>query len=426
MSDPVNLVLPDVVQEATGPKAITIGQLQAALATAKPGDVVALLIVTGTIKTTLTIPAGVTLEGGGEMKLDVQGRPKGHSGLATTLVADPTLDGGMLALADGATLRNVVIKDVVRTPKSLGALVVICSTKSGDRIEATVEDCELHNPNPSRVGDNGPTGRSVLVFTRNDGKAAPPPPDDNARVTAIVRRSIIHSPAGGSGVFAVNFASRASVVVRLDHNVVGGGLDATGGVSRPDTVVDSATVIYSDSNVYKVDPGSPAGIGWSLHGGSNPPPASIAPTRISRSNRLVMDSTNDRIEGFDVGLYAAGGARPNNTGVEVDSNSAYLTLDGTVFAKSGVADVMLFGAVAGGAFLPGNDNHLFVALRSVKASQALPLTNVYADSAQDDGSPLAPADLGTGNFLEILGDVPFNPGPPALVQAIIALPDGNA
>ena len=82
--------------------------------------------------------------------------------------------------------------------------------------------------------------------------------------------------------------------------------------------------------------------------------------------------------------------------------------------------------MAGGAFLPGNDNHLFVALRSVKASQALPLKNVYADSAQDDGSPLAPADLGTGNFLEILGDVPFNPGPPALVQAIIVLPDGKA
>jgi hypothetical protein len=76
-------------------------------------------------------------------------------------------------------------------------------------------------------------------------------------MTARVTRSLIRSPAMGTGcgLFAFNFAPSASISVDVSGSVIGGGVIASGGVSRPDAVNDSRTVLASDHNPYRDDTG---------------------------------------------------------------------------------------------------------------------------------------------------------------------------
>ena len=61
----------------------------------------------------------------------------------------------------------------------------------------------------------------------------------------------------GCGLFAFNFAPSASISVDVSRSVIGGGVIASGGVSRPDAVNDSRTVLASHHNVYRDDTADP-------------------------------------------------------------------------------------------------------------------------------------------------------------------------
>lgn len=397
-------------------------------ATAKVGTVFFLPSGVFIVKKPIVVPADSSLEGAGAMTFGPGDRPAGFApGSATVLKADPSLVGDILALSDGARVSGVRIEDVSRVPPTnAGNLIVVSSSKPGDRVAATVEDCELSNPNGSGQSvQRGPTGRAVLVFTRNLNADLAPPPDTESLVGLFMRHSIIESTGGGSGVFAINFASRSRVVLRLAQNVIGGGLDATGGVSRPDAVANSQVVIFSMLNQYRNDASS--GQGWSLRGGANPPgPAFRLPGITTVNNTLFIQSINDEITGFDVGIHAAAGWRPfyyDNSGTKktgtVNQNRVSLILTNLKIG-SVIADIELFGATAGqfgpsgsdpASFTPGDDNQL-QAVFSFGGGSAGVRANRYAHADMVQ-TGLAKADAGSGNRLQIHGIPAFNIAPSA-------------
>lgn len=402
-----------------------IFQLMTALAKATSGETISLSPGIYVIPSALEIADGVALEGPGKMLLDSEGRPKRLVGGAR-LVAGAGVSSGtdLVTLGDGARVSGISVEDF---PGREGNLIAIGSRGPNDSISALIEECLLDNPNQAAMRRGGPIGRGLLVLSRNPFGSDPP--HVGSRVSATMRRTIIRSPNEGCGVFAVNFAPQAWTSVRLERNVIGGGLDSVGGVSRPDRVTGSFMIITSDRNIYRSDGGvdrknrARSGIGWSLRGGSNAPSPLFASVSTD-NNCLVMISTGDRIVDCLVGVHASGGWRPldqPNPGPPVgpvpgpvNKNRAMLSFTDTVF-RCGATDVALFGAesdVEGGpGFDPGDDNFLSVTLQGVKPSGIR--SNYYADAANYDGASLPPAAASSGNRLEISGPMTLVPGPPA-------------
>jgi len=352
--------------------------LQGAVVPANSGRTILVLAGDYEVSQTLVVPDGATLVGEGVMKLAEGGLPAGfRTGTRTTLRSAATLLGDIVNLGNGATLSRLAIEDL---PARLGGnLVVVSSRRPDDVVSATVDDCELFNPNGAGIGFNGPSGRGLLVITRNPLQLNPPAPHAGAVVAVQMRGSIVHSPGNGTGIFAINFAPNAEISVDLQRNVIGGGLDASGGVSRPVSVVGAATRISSRGNLYRGDNDeSPADVGWRLNGGSGPPVA-VFTVGSTSDNLLSMDSTEDRIEGFNYGIHAWGGERffgPPTAGTS-DRNRTELLLRGTSI-ESLLGDLLLFGAVAPSQDVaPGDGNVLHAQLRGVGGSGAP--DNLYAN-----------------------------------------------
>lgn len=232
----------------------------------------------------------------------------------------------------------------------------------------------------------------------------------SVRITGSLIRSA--TTGTGCGVFAFNFASLSSVSVALAGNVVGGGIIANGGVSRPDAVHDSRTSIQSQRNLYlneSPNPCVPARLGWNLQGGSGTPvPLVIGATE---RNSLKVHSQDDRIEGFTTAVFAAGGRRffgLPTAGPSTD-NAADLELIGTIISTPScgggtlVADFRLAGAIVSNASLvPGDGNTLRAVIRSVTGSGVR--SNMYADVLGPAG-PVSAAFQGSGNRLEFTGSL---------------------
>jgi hypothetical protein len=110
-----------------------------------------------------------------------------------------------------------------------GNVVAVASRDTNDIVSATIEQCELINKITSAVGPetDGPTGGAILAYTRNPKRGAPPPPHQGATVTVTVTQSIIDAPNDGKAVFAMNFASRGTVIVNLTKNKIGGPLTSS-------------------------------------------------------------------------------------------------------------------------------------------------------------------------------------------------------
>jgi hypothetical protein len=385
------------------------------------GKTIRLLAIDYPVTQPLVLREGATLVGAGVMTYHADGLPAGiDPDTRSRLLAAPTLVGDILTLRDGSKVAGVSIEDFMWTQelraRSSGNLLVVSSTQANDRITATIEECELQNPNGSGVAFNGPSGRGLVVITRNPREAVPPAPHTGASIAAVMRRSIIHSPGNGSCVFAINFAPEAQVSVSLERNVLGGTLDCDGGVSRPFTVTGSRTSIDSQGNLYQsdsADPNDNAGAGWQLTGGSGPP-VSFLHVGTTSDTELDMHSVNDRLEGFWVGIYAVGGRRNFVSGISGPTNDCRTIIDmqGTRMTSIFV-DVWLFGVESEAMDLdPGDHNMLHVSMRDVQ-SASVGVENLYgrAMGVDADGN-FAPLDSpfdGTGNRLE--GDLtPFARG----------------
>ena len=357
----------------------------------------------------LTGPDQVTMKGEGVMLFDGAGLPTGFAGgTRTTLTMTANTPGNVLTLGNGVTVSGIAIDDL---PARIGNAIGVVSRDAGDQVSADIDEIEIVNPTGHTVVPSGPSGCGIAVLTLNPNLGANPPPHTGAAIAARVTRSLVHSLSTGTGcgLFAFNFAPLASVSVVLEGNVVGGGIIASGGVSRPDAVHDSKTTIQSQRNLYRNDSPdhcAPQRLGWNVQAGAGAPvPLVIGETA---RNELRIQSLDDRIEGFTTGIWAAGGRRffALPTAGPTTDNSADLELIGTTVTTpscggaSFVTDFRLAGAiVASASLVPGDGNTLRVVMRGVTGSGLR--TNFYADVLGPTG-PVIPA-TGTGNRIEFAG-----------------------
>jgi hypothetical protein len=309
------------------------------------------------------------------MQFDSSGLPTGTA-LAgeTRLRSTVSLFGDVVTLGDGARLANLVIEDIA---DRAGNVVAISTRYVGDVVFASIAQCELINPNAAGIQPPGPTGHGVLLISRNLGFNFDPPPHDDSAISLNMAGSIVRSPGGGSGVMAINFASRSRIAVELRGNVIGGGVVAAGGVSRPDDTYDSSVRIESHKNLYRSDSPLPTEVGWQLDGGADAPiPGLVAGTTIA--NEIYFRSTLDRIEGFAGGILARGGRRISALAGQISLNQVEINATQLEMVTT-TRDLELYGDFS---FAPGvtagADNLLRLGLRRANGSGVS--DNQYGDS----------------------------------------------
>jgi len=401
---------------AASPKPIVVSDadaLRSALAKAKPGTLVIAQPGTYDVSATLSVPDGVTLEGGGVMQGAVL--PRGFQpGTETTIVALPELTGDVVTLGNGASLRRLSVADAEGRD---GNAVGVLSRRIGDSVSASIVECEVVQPNFAAGNSDGPTGGGIEVFTRNLQGPAGPPPETDASLSLSLERSIVRTPNDGRAVFAINSASRARIALDLSHNVIAGTLDVAGGISRGDAVTDAAITLVSAGNLYA--PPAESQNGWTITGGATPPFAFGGPG--ASHNHVRVDSTGDRIEGVPGGILASGARRFSaNIGPSSD-NAVELRLTGLTLSTM-ESDFVLAGARSESfdpavkpEFGPGDRNTLTVLVRNSTGSGQR--ANVYANVL----GPMQPMNFGTGNRLAFVGtpaefaesNVGIVPPPPA-------------
>jgi hypothetical protein len=341
----------------------------------------------------IQVPDNTALIGEGEMLYDGDsGLPTGFAAEGRTVIAATSaVTGDFLRLGNASSLLGLVIQDVLRPALTGGSVVAVASRNPNDFVSAQVAECEIINPNSlTGPGLNGPVGRGLLARTLNSAFAGGAPPHEQSLVSVHLTQSIIRSPGGGDGVFAINLASGSHIELHVRRNVIGK-LNGSGGVSRPaESTVDTTMLIQSSGNLYRADTPTPTSIGWQLQGGSDAPALGPLIAEEALNNKLSMHSVDDRIDGFGIAISAKGAQRMSATAGAIASNEMDLILQGTRLAST-VTDLQLFGArnLAG----PADGSELRVTMRDVTGSG--PRTNTYGDMT---GS------LGVGNRLIITGN----------------------
>ena len=384
----------------------TAAELQSALSPANAGARILVRAGVYDLSQALTVPDRATLVGEGVMSFDESGLPTGFEPSGTTLLrATSAVVGDVLTLGDGATIRGLVIEDVAGRLVA-GNAVAVVSRAAGDFISARIEECEIITPSLVPAG----TGRGLVVMTLNPDLE---PPHEGAVLRVQMTRSIVRSRGAANGVFAINFASHSQIILDMESNVIGGGLNSAGGAGRPtNAVTEAGVIIKSSHNLYRSDSPVPTPMGWFLFGGSDTPSAVVA-SQATTSNTLQMHSKDDRLVGFATGIAAIGGRRFNALSENISSNRVELNLHGTLLQTT-MVDLRLVGATTLLGVSTGDYNTAHVLIDQATGSGAR--ANRYSHSAIPAmGSP------GIGNRLEIVGNANafdqtnqnFLPPPPA-------------
>ena len=386
----------------------TTAELEAAMTPANAGAKILVKAGVYDLTQALTVPDDATLVGEGEMVFDASGLPTGFEPSGRTAIrATMSVVGDILTLGDGVSVRNIAVEDVEgRT----GNLIAALSRAPGDALSAQVDECEMVDPNPNGIAPSGPTGASLVAVTRNPNLGQDPPAHVGSDISVRMARSIVRSPGGGAGVFAINFAAQSTIGLVLERNVIGGGVISSGGVSRPEAVTGASVNIESRRNLYRSDTAEPGVLGWNLLGGSGSP---AFPTAPSTANALRLHSKDDTIDGFFVGIMARGGQRFFEASGPSSSNRIDMRLIGLrirTVEDPFASDLALYGALSAvDGVSPGDDNVVRVLVRQSDGSG--PRFNDYADSIGG----------GSGNRLEIVGsprafartNTDIDPAPPA-------------
>lgn len=383
-------------------------ELIAALQPANAGRRIELAAGEYRVDRPLVVPDGATLAGAGTMRLDDEDLPQGFAaGTESTLRVVGGFAGSVLTLGNGSALHGLRVMDLPNTvsepQRRRGNVVLVASRRPADSVVASVVDCELINPNLAGFTDDGPYGHGVAALTLNPSLGAPPAAHEGAAITVRVERSRVRTQTGGA-IFAMNFAARGHVALRLDGNRFEGYMVAAGGVSRPDAVTGATTTIDSRRNLFTVNAWPRAG--WFLIGGSTSPHYVEAGIPGASGVSLRFDSKGDRIEGFDAGVWAAAARRIGPASSPLSDNRLELRLEGTRISSVGeaAADLLLRGAVSEavpfvepGEFAAGDRNVLHASLNDVAGSGVT--RNRYAHVE----GPVQPANAGAGNRLVVEG-----------------------
>jgi hypothetical protein len=382
----------------------TAAELQAALSPANAGALILVQAGVYDVSQPLTVPDDATLVGEGVMIFDQSGLPTGFDPIGRTLLrATAALAGDILTLGDGSTVRGLAIQDV--NGRVSGGPLSVLSRAPGDFISARIEECEVITPSVV-VGTNG---RGLVLITRNLDLE---PPHEGAVLRVQMARSIVRSPGGANGIFAINFASHSQIKLDLESNVIGGTLSSAAGVGLPDAVTGASLVIQSSHNLYRSDSVVPTPTGWQLFAGADAPVAGIVSQAVT-FNTLQMHSIDDTITGFATGIVASGARRINALSAPISSNRVELNLHGTRLQTT-MVDLRLVGATTMLGVSTGDDNSAHVVIHQATGSGAR--ANRYAHSQIPvNGIP------GIGNRLEIVGNANafdqtnqnFVPPPPA-------------
>ena len=378
----------------------TAAELQSALSPANAGARILVQAGVYDVSQALTVPDGAALVGEGVMIFDQSGLPTGFDPIGRTLLrATPALVGDILTLGDGAAIEGLAIQAV--SGQGTAGAVAVLSRAPGDVISVRIEECEIITP--------GTSTRGLVVMTRNLDLE---PPHEGAVLRVQMARSIVRSPGGANGIFAINFASHSQITLDVESNVIGGTLGMAAGVGLPDAVTGASGVIHSSHNLYRSDSPAPTPAGWQLIGGADAPIAGIV-SEASTFNTLQMHSIDDTVAGFATGIVALGGRRMNALSGPISSNRVELNLHGTRLQTTTV-DLRLVGAATLLNVSTGDDNTAHVVIHQATGSGAR--ANRYAHSQIPvNGIP------GIGNRLEIVGNANafdqtnhnFLPPPPA-------------
>jgi len=376
----------------------TVEGLREALAGAVPGTTVRLAPGEYELASPLAIPDLVLVEGSaGQMILDSDGRARGwrDDRMSTFRVGGPW-SGNAIELGHGSALRRLRVVDgngAAGGPPARGEarnLVVVASRRGGDRVEASIVECEVSTQQAFGSGPSGPLGRAVAVWTRN--RVGEGPPDAGASASLTIERSVIRAPRSNA-LFAINFAPRGQVEVDIQDSRLEGVMSAAGGTSLRDHVTGAVTTIRTRNNMY-VTAGGFDRFGWHLFGGSgvpHPQPGPAMPPGAD-DNRLTIQSDGDRIEGFQTGILAAAGRRVGGLSGPSSRNRVELDLQGLTIRTegTGAADLRWYGALSepppgGGERLPpGGHNVLTARIAGVLGSG--PRVNGFADLQGPAGS----------------------------------------
>lgn len=405
----------------------TAAELEAALARAAPGQTIRLLAGEYRFERPLRVPDGVSLAGTGRVALARDGTPAAlEPADATTLRAAETLPGDLLTLGDGTTLSGLRVIVPARVvdgePVPSGNAVVVGSRRGGDRIAAMLSDCEILTESKLGADAEGPTGRGVLLTTRNPVGEAP---HEAARLQLVIDRSIVRAPFGNA-LLANNFASHGVLTLEVRRSLVEGITSISGGTARPDPVSGASTTFRSERTLYRrATPGMDR-LGWQLYGASGIPvgPSGRAEPGATLSITRV-DSRDDRIEGFRTGVLAAGYRRVADFSGPGHDNRVELRLRNTRILSVGedAGDLVLLGAIGevaprgNLALPPGRGNVTRADLANVRGSGER--VNRFVHRA----GPADPDGVDDGNRVVIVGrpeafeqsNADVVPGPPAAI-----------
>ena len=330
----------------------TIEGLQEALSSAAPGTTIRLASGEYELSGPLVIPDHVAVTGSGHLVLGDDGRARGwQDDRESTLRVRGAWSGNAVELGHGSVLRHLRVLDEGASEGGAvgqgGApnLVVVASRRPGDRVEASIVECEISTQQTFGIGgEPGPLARAVGVWTRHPGAGGSP--GVGASVSLTIERSIIRAPRSNA-LFVINFAPRGQARLDVRDSRLEGVLSAGGGTSLADHVTDAVTTIRSRNNEYVMVGGFDR-FGWHLFGGSGVPHPQRTTPPGADDNRLRMQSEGDRIEGYRTGIYAAAGRRIGKLSGPSSGNRLELETSDLVIVTEGeqAADVMWFGALA--------------------------------------------------------------------------------
>ena len=163
-----------------------------------------------------------------------------------------------------------------------------------------------------------------------------------AHVSAAVERSIVRNTSSGNSVFAINFAGGGTIALDFERNRFEEALVVVGGAGRPDKVTGAKVTLRSHGNLY-VSAGGAFPTGWGIIGGSVAPHEPFPEG--AESNSVRIESQNDRIEGYRIGIHASAGRQiagmpgtVRHNRVELLSRIRFSTVG------DGAADLSLHGA----------------------------------------------------------------------------------
>lgn len=379
----------------------TITELEAALADATPGRILRLMPGEYLAERPLIVPDGVSVLGSGHMSFDTDGTPAAlQPSDATTIRAADALAGDLMSLGDRTRLRGLRVVVPARTVHGesvpSGNAIVIGSRRAGDRVSAVMSECEILTESKFGADFEGPTGRGVMMVTRNPTTQLP---HEGARLKLAVDASIVRAPLGNA-LLANNFASGGALTLEVRRSRIEGITSIGGSTSRPDPVTGASVVFRSRRSLYRRAAGGIDRFGWQLYGGTGIPLATAGTSTAGSSHGMTrVESDSDRIEGFRTGVLAAGYRRVADYSGPGSDNRIELRMRNTIIrsAGEGASDFALLGAIGepapggGLALPPGERNVVWADLRGVSGSGERKnrfLDRVGPDGAgsQDDGN----------------------------------------